>query len=155
MKILKIFKPLLLIFFLLTNCGYQLVNKEFSTKIISYEISGNNKVNRRLGNNFDRFKEIQDFKKEIIIKGNSSISKQVTSKDTQGNELSYSMMIGLELEIIDKNNSSNEIVTFNKNTFYNNLNSKFELRQYERTLKKNLTNEIFLEINRYLNSLVE
>lgn len=151
MKILKIFKPLLLIFFLLTNCGYQLVNKEFSTKIISYEISGNNKVNRRLGNNFDRFKEIQDFKKEIIIKGNSSISKQVTSKDTQGNELSYSMMIGLELEIIDKNNSSNEIVTFNKNTFYNNLNSKFELKRYEQLKLDELIDQLIVDINNYLN----
>lgn len=151
MKILKIFKPLLLIFFLLTNCGYQLVNKEFSTKIISYEISGNNKVNRKLGNNFDRFKEIQDFKKEIIIKGNSSISKQVTSKDTQGNELSYSMMIGLELEIIDKNNSSNEIVTFNKNTFYNNLNSKFELKRYEQLKLDELIDQLIVDINNYLN----
>ena len=68
MKIFKIFKPLLFIFLLLTNCGYQLVNKEFSTKIISYEINGNSKVNRKLGKNFDRYKEIQDFKKEIIIK---------------------------------------------------------------------------------------
>lgn len=151
MKILKIFKPLLLIFFLLTNCGYQLVNKEFSTKIISYEISGNNKVNRKLENNFDRFKEIQDFKKEIIIKGNSSISKQVTSKDTQGNELGYSMMIDLELEIIDKNSSSNEIVTFNKNTFYNNLNSKFELKRYEQLKLDELIDQLIVDINNYLN----
>lgn len=151
MKILKIFKPLLLIFFLLTNCGYQLVNKEFSTKIISYEISGNNKVNRKLENNFDRFKEIQDFKKEIIIKGNSSISKQVTSKDTQGNELGYSMMIDLELEIIDKNSSSNEIVTFNKNTFYNNLDSKFELKRYEQLKLDELIDQLIDDINNYLN----
>ena len=151
MKILKIFKPLLLIFFLLTNCGYQLVNKEFSTKIISYEISGNNKVNRKLGNNFDRFKETQDFKKEIIIKGNSSISKQVTSKDTQGNELSYSMMVDLELEIIDKNSSSNEIVTFNKNTFYNNLDSKFELKRYEQLKLDELIDQLIDDINNYLN----
>ena len=151
MKILKIFKPLLLIFLLLTNCGYQLVNKEFSTKIISYEISGNNKVNRKLENNFDRFKEIQDFKKEIIIKGNSNISKQVTSKDTQGNELGYSMMIDLELEIIDKNSSSNEIVTFNKNTFYNNLDSKFELKRYEQLKLDELIDQLIDDINNYLN----
>jgi len=148
---MKIFKPLMLIFLLLTNCGYQLVNKEFSTKIISYEISGNNKVNRKLENNFDRFKEIQDFKKEIIIKGNSNISKQVTSKDTQGNELGYSMIIDLELEIIDKNNSSNEIVTFNKNTFYNNLNSKFELKRYEQLKLDELIDQLIVDINNYLN----
>ena len=148
---MKIFKPLLLIFLLLTNCGYQLVNKEFSTKIISYEISGNNKVNRKLENNFDRFKEIQDFKKEIIIKGNSNISKQVTSKDTQGNELGYSMMIDLELEIIDKNSSSNEIVTFNKNTFYNNLDSKFELKRYEQLKLDELIDQLIDDINNYLN----
>jgi len=148
---MKIFKPLLLIFLLLTNCGYQLVNKEFSTKIISYEISGNNRVNRKLENNFDRFKEIKDFKKEIIIKGNSNILKQVTSKDTQGNELGYSMMIDLELEIIDKNNSSNEIVTFNKNTFYNNLNSKFELKRYEQLKLDELIDQLIVDINNYLN----
>ena len=148
---MKIFKPLLLIFLLLTNCGYQLVNKEFSTKIISYEISGNNRVNRKLENNFDRFKEIKDFKKEIIIKGNSNISKQVTSKDTQGNELGYSMIIDLELEIRDKNNFSNEIVTFNKSTFYNNLNSKFELKRYEQLKLDELIDQLIVDINNYLN----
>jgi len=148
---MKIFKPLLLIFLLLTNCGYQLVNKEFSTKIISYEISGNNKVNRKLENNFDRYKEIQDFKKEIIIKGNSNISKQVTSKDTQGNELGYSMIIDLELEIRDKNNFSNEIVIFNKSTFYNNLNSKFELKRYEQLKLDELIDQLIVDINNYLN----
>jgi outer membrane lipopolysaccharide assembly protein LptE/RlpB len=148
---MKIFKPLLLIFLLLTNCGYQLVNKEFSTKIISYEISGNSKVNRKLGNNFDRFKKTQNFRKEIILKGNSNISKQVTSKDAQGNELGYSMIIDLELEIRDKNNFSNEIVTFNKSTFYNNLNSKFELKRYEQLKLDELIDQLIVDINNYLN----
>ena len=148
---MKIFKPLLLIFLLLTSCGYQLVNKEFSTKIISYEISGNSKVNRKLGNNFDRFKETQNFRKEIILKGNSNISKQVTSKDAQGNELGYSMIIDLELEIRDKNNFSNEIVTFNKSTFYNNLNSKFELKRYEQLKLDELIDQLIVDINNYLN----
>ena len=151
MKIFKIFKPLLFIFLLLTNCGYQLVNKEFSTKIISYEINGNSKVNRKLGKNFDRYKEIQDFKKEIIIKGNSKILKQVTSKDSQGNELGYSMKIDLELEITDKNNFSNEIITFNKNTFYNNLNSKFELKKYEQLKIDELIDQLIVDVNNYLN----
>jgi len=151
MKIFKIFKPLLFIFLLLTNCGYQLVNKEFSTKIISYEINGNSKVNRELGKNFDRYKEIQDFKKEIIIKGNSEILKQVTSKDSQGNELGYSMKIDLELEITDKNNFSNEIITFNKNTFYNNLNSKFELKKYEQLKIDELIDQLIVDVNNYLN----
>jgi len=151
MKIFKIFKPLLFIFLLLTNCGYQLVNKEFSTKIISYEINGNSKVNRKLGKNFDRYKEIQDFKKEIIIKGNSKILKQVTSKDPQGNELGYSMKIDLELEITDKNNFSNEIITFNKNTFYNNLNSKFELKKYEQLKIDELIDQLIVDVNNYLN----
>ena len=151
MKIFKIFKPLLFIFLLLTNCGYQLVNKEFSTKIISYEINGNSKVNKKLGKNFDRYKEIQDFKKEIMIKGNSKILKQVTSKDPQGNELGYSMKIDLELEITDKNNFSNEIITFNKNTFYNNLNSKFELKKYEQLKVDELIDQLIVDINNYLN----
>ena len=151
MKIFKIFKPLMFIFLLLTNCGYQLVNKEFSTKIISYEINGNSKVNRKLGKNFDRYKEIQDFKKEIIIKGNSEILKQVTSKDSQGNELGYSMKIDLELEITDKNNFSNEIITFNKNTFYNNLNSKFELKKYEQLKIDELIDQLIVDVNNYLN----
>ena len=151
MKIFKILKPLLFVFLLLTNCGYQLVNKELSTKIVSYEINGNSKVNRKLGNNFDRFKEIENFKKEITIKGNSDISKQVTSKDAQGNELGYSMNIELELEITDKNNLSNEIITFNKNTFYNNLNSKFELKKYEQLKIDELIDQLILDVNNYLN----
>ena len=61
------------------------------------------------------------------------------------------MKIDLELEITDKNNFSNEIITFNKNTFYNNLNSKFELKKYEQLKIDELIDQLIVDVNNYLN----
>ena len=43
----------------------------------------------------------------------------------------------------------NEII-FLKDTNYNNLNSKFELSQYEKILKEDLVNQINSELNNHL-----
>jgi len=96
-------------------------------------------------------KLIESLERILIVIKKFKILKQVTSKDSQGNELGYSMKIDLELEITDKNNFSNEIITFNKNTFYNNLNSKFELKKYEQLKIDELIDQLIVDVNNYLN----
>ena len=44
-------------------------------------------------------------------------------------------------------------ISFKKNTNYDNLSSKFELKQYENILLKDLVEEITIDINNHISSL--
>ena len=80
---------------------------------------------------------------------NSIVTKKVTSKNSAGENASFSMKIKVELNIFE-NNQNIKSSNFEKNTNYNNLNSKFELKQYENVLVNNLTDEILVEMNSFL-----
>ena len=62
------------------------------------------------------------------------------------------MKINVKLDIIE-NNQNIKSNTFEKNINYNNLDSKFELKQYENVLINNLVEEILLEINSFLGTI--
>ena len=62
------------------------------------------------------------------------------------------MKINVKLDIIE-NNQIIKSNTFEKNTNYNNLDSKFELKQYENVLINNLVDEILVEINSFLGTI--
>ena len=62
------------------------------------------------------------------------------------------MKINVKLNIIE-NNENIKSSTFEKNTNYNNLDSKFELKQYENVLINSLVDEILLEINSFLSTI--
>ena len=62
------------------------------------------------------------------------------------------MKINVKLDIIE-NNQSIKSSTFEKKINYNNLDSKFELKQYENVLVNNLVDEIIVEINSSLETI--
>ena len=62
------------------------------------------------------------------------------------------MKIKVEMDIIE-NNQNIKSNTFEKSTNYNNLDSKFELKQYEDVLIINLVDEIIVEINSFLGTI--
>ena len=72
--------------------------------------------------------------------------KSITSKDSSENVLTYKLEVIIELEISEDNNLISEI-TFNEKTDYNKTTRKFELKQYEDILIKDLTNKIVEQIN--------
>ena len=153
MKISKLVVILNIILILLSGCGYKVLNQIGTTKITSYELLGDEKINKKLRNNFDRLADIEDYKKEIKVKASTELIKKVTSKDSAGKELSYSLKIIVKLKILKKNDNlyGNQII-FEKDTNYNNLNSKFELKQYESIQLNDLLNQLILDINSFINN---
>jgi len=155
MKMLRLIISALLLLFT-ASCGYEVVknSSQLNYSINQLDIKGDNQINSILNKKLINRKNLGNISKSLKLSLITGSKTNTTSQDSMGNASSYQLTV--DINILVKTNDGREFEKlFTKNTNYNNLNSKFELRQYERTLKKNLTNDIFLEINRYLSSLVE
>ena len=149
---MKIYKLILLVLLIMPSaCGYKVLNNldNYKFKIIKYELTGDKKINNILGRNFKRFQENDNSTLDISIKGNSTSKRNVISRDTAGEPLAYETEINVILEIYkDGKLLSNK--NFSENISYDNLNSKFELKQYENILIKDLVDQIIFKINSHL-----
>ncbi len=148
-------KKIILITFLLfqVGCGYKIANNSsyYKFQILSYELTGEKKINNILEKNFKRFKDNENASFIYKLNSDSKMVRSITSKDTSENVLTYELKIAIELEIFENNNLINKI-SFSEKTDYNNTTSKFELKQYENILVQDLTNQLIVQINNYLSS---
>ena len=152
MKIIKIF--LISGFIIISSCGYKIMNNisDSKFKIINTEYKGDTKINRQLDSNFKRFYNNKNATKTFKIKVYSQAIKKVTSKDVEGKDSGYSLEVIVFVEVYE-NNEQLDNFEINKKVNYNNLNSQFELKQYEKNLTNDLVNLIITDINNYLLSI--
>ena len=149
-------KKIILITLLLLQlgCGYKVANNSsyYKFQVLNYELTGEKKINNILDKNFKRFKDNKNSSLIYELFSNSKILRTITSKDSSENVLTYKMEVTIELKIFKDKNLIDEI-SFNEKTDYNNMTSKFELKQYENILLQDLTNEIIVQINNHLSSI--
>ena len=74
------------------------------------------------------------------------------SKDTEGKETGFSIEINVDLDVYE-NSILLDSVNFQRSISYNNLNSQFELKQYENVLIKDLSDQIILDINSFIGAI--
>ena len=143
----------LIIFLFLISCGYTPINKliDKNYSISEYEINGNNQVNTIIKKDFIKFKDT-NFEKQFQIKLSSQMIKATNSKNEAGTDSNLSIKIIVDLEILE-NNSSIKNLNFVELINYNSLDNKFELKQYEKILIKNLTNKILEKIHLNLSTI--
>ena len=141
-------KFLIIITFLFVYaCGYQPINitndLKFAFKKI--DVLGDKLSEQNFNKNFSRYKENSNVERFLNIKINSNIEKVITSKNKSGDATNYSIKIIADVEVIE---NDKEILskTYTENTNYNNKSSKFELKQYENILIKDMIKEISFEI---------
>jgi hypothetical protein len=149
MKITKII--LVFLIFFQQGCGYKSINnfENYKFHIIDYDLTGDTKINNILERNLKRFQNNHNELKKYNLKINSETLRSIVSKDSEGNTISFKVKINVKVSIFENNIFLNEII-FLKDTNYNNLNSKFELSQYEKILKEDLVNQINSELNNHL-----
>ena len=153
MKINKILT--ILTFFLIFSCGFEPIyskkklNNSYNFTISNIVFSGDHKVNQTLKNNLKNYTNIETkpIKYNLII--NSSSVKIVTSKNIKGNPEIFSLEITINVDIYKVDNLINQ-TTFKESFEYKNKSSKFELKQYEKNIKKNLTSKLSRDIIEYL-----
>lgn len=144
---------LILLFFILANCGFEPIysSKKSNFNIGEIKITNKNKFNSIIKNNLKNISNNESQNKfDLII--NSEKKKIISSKDAKGNPQLLTMIISVEVQIIKDNVIKNK-KNFSQNFSYSNNSNKFSLAQYEKDIEKNLINKIIENINTYLLSL--
>ena len=146
-------KIFILLLFMISSCGYQplyKINNNDDYKIREIEFGGDIKLSKK-------FYSSLPFK---IIKNDNSLDKLVlnskkniveTSKNSKGQVVSNRTSITLQVSFFDIKNDLIKEKTLTKNFLYNILDNKFELREYQNSIEKNLINQIIEDIKIYLN----
>ena len=139
-----------IIFLLLASCGFQSIyiseKSDFNFKKSS--AVGDIKISNNIINNLNSLKNASG-EYELIIESN--FKKDVSSKNKKGDPEVFDMSLDVNLTL----KKDDEILRnrFVETLSYNNLKSKFELKQYENNLKSNLIEKITREILIYLGSI--
>jgi len=144
-------KILILFLFFLSSCGYQSL---YSTKnkndyiFKQIETSGERSVNEKLISALQIKIDYNNYNFEKLILENSKNIVE-TSKNSKGQPDSYKMIISVKMQIKDKgvSNEKNLIEEF----AYGNLENKFDLKEYEKNIEKNLLNKIVEQLVIHLN----
>ena len=152
MKLINIF--IIIACLALSSCGYKALNNSsnYNFKINDIKITGDKKINNHLNRNFQRFVNNNNASRIFDLKIESKFNKKITSKDTEGKETGFSIEINVDLDVYE-NSILLDSVNFQRSISYNNLNSQFELKQYENVLIKDLSDQIILDINSFIGAI--
>ena len=141
----------LILFLMLTNCGYRALysNKNLNLDIIKIEKVKKNKLNFTIEKRLNNFSNKQALNK-ISLEIDTEKQIKVVSKDAQGDPSRYQMIVKLELVIIDdqKNKKINKNIV--QQFSYNNNSNRSKLNQYEKEIEEILINKIIDETIKHI-----
>ena len=139
-----------IIFLLLASCGFQsiYISEKSNFNFKKSSAVGDIKISNNIINNLNSLKNTSG-EYELIIESN--FKKDVSSKNKKGDPEVFDMSLDVNLTL----KKDDEILRnrFVETLSYNNLKSKFELKQYENNLKSNLIEKITRDILIYLGSI--
>ncbi len=145
-------KFFLILIFFLSSCGYQAVyiNKNIESLYFQkINLQGDKFINRRIINTLP-IKEDDKTQNKLFISSSHQIEQ--SSKNSKGEVVLFRTIISVNLEMRNKNNDIIQSRNFVKEFTYNNKKNKFELVEYQNSIKNDLTNKIISEIMIFLNS---
>ena len=139
----KIFTFILLIF--LSSCGYEAIYSVKNTKNYDFSISklsfiGDREINLKVKQKLNNYtQEIKDI--NFTLKITSTSEKIILAKDGAGDSTNFKIKTIVNIDVFNKEKlKSNFIITESFN--YDNNSNKFELKNYEKEIKRNLADII-------------
>jgi len=143
-------KKFLIIFFLISACGYQpLYNTDpFKVEFNKINLSGNIKINRKVTSLLGIKETNNAIGNQISIYSSKSINE--TSKDAKGQPLTYRTNINITIEIKEQNKET-KTKSFNESFSYNNIENKYDLSSYQKDVEDNLIEKIAEDIIIFIN----
>ena len=123
---------------LLASCEYKPIYSSLNKsnyKIIVTELSGDKKINKFLVENLRRNSQ-KNSEKIINIKINTEYTKTILAKDTAGNITDYQAN-ALTTFLIERNQTS-EKIDISENFKFQKMSDKYEEKNYEQNIKRNL-----------------
>ena len=144
-----------LIFLFLMSCGYSPIyqtNQKLNFKLDLINFSGDKKVGREIVKNIE---ELRKNKSENILNISFETLKteSIVTKDKKGNASSYKLSLKVDLNLVNKNTDKKFSKSFLKETTYNSMDNKFELKQYKTNLEKNMVSQILQDINIFFDTI--
>ena len=145
-------KILLILFFIVTACGYEPLyktkNEIDKINISDIEISGDITLGRKILSKLP-VKIIKDKSlNKLILDSNKNIIE--TSKNSQGQIASYRTTVIVKLSLLNNKDNLIKERTISKDFLYNTIENKFKLKEYQIEVENNLINKIIEDINIYL-----
>ena len=142
---IKKYLILFFITFLLSACGYSslykdLDNKKLNLKIV--EINGDKELNNFILSNLNKYLDKEGEQIEIII--NTNYSKSVVSRDSKGSISNYQLIASSVFNV--QINDQSKIISMSESFIMKNISDSYEKKNYEKTIKQNLSNSIANEL---------
>ena len=145
-------KLFLIIIFFITSCGYQPIysnNSLEDTEFYKINTQGENKINKLILNSLSLKENISNEKlPELFL--SSLYGVEEISKNSKGQVETYRSSILVNIKII-KNKNTIKSKTFSDEFTYNKKNNKFELNEYQKSIRKQLTDGIIEDLFLFLN----
>ena len=144
----------ILLFIIISGCGYQAIygTKDINLRVKEIKLTGDNNLNRKINNYFNYYKNNKNYSKIIDVHIDSSLKKEISSKDRKGNAKTFELSVSIKLNILENENIIKAKI-FNKSSNYKSLDNKFDLNQYEENLINNLVYDIWQDIEITMHSL--
>ena len=144
----------ILLFIIISGCGYQAIygTKDINLRVKEIKLTGNNNLNKKINNYFNYYKNNKNYSKIIDVHIDSSLKKEISSKDRKGNVKTFKLSVSIKLDILE-NEKIIKTKVFNKTSNYKSLDNKFDLNQYEKNLINNLVYGIWQDIEITMHSL--
>ena len=148
---LKKIVPLTLLIIFLYGCGFQPIysnmdDSEINIKIINIEgdRETNNIIKLRL-NKYQKDNAIRNFEVEI----KTEFNKKSILKDAAGNTTNYRLSSSVNFTV--KLNEEDKVITLSEKFDIKKSDTKFEEKNYEKTIKKNMADLI---VRRFVNQIL-
>ena len=144
---------LILIFFILSNCGFKPIysSKKTNFNIEKVKIIKKSKINSKIKSNLLNISNNESNDKYNLVI-NSNKQKRISSKDKKGNAQILTMAISANIKFY-KENSLISNINFSEEFRYANNSNKFDLSQYEKDIENNLVDKIISNIISHIFSL--
>lgn len=152
---MKIFKQIFyLLFIFVTSCGYQSIKTYYKGdfQISELNITGNKNINRFIDRNLKNSNENNNSSNLLKVEIKTDLNKSIITKNSKGEATRYDMKININLKTFKNEKLVLEKI-YSKNNSYNTLESKYELKQYEKILINDSVKEIIQRIKQDLNSI--
>jgi hypothetical protein len=139
-----------LILLLINSCGYNSIIRNSNTdfSIISIEVQDQNRPSYRIRNTLSNYIGLSNKSKNFIIGIKSNIDNKVTSKDAKGDPKTLELIITVSLSVSENQKKYDK--KFTKSFAYTSRANKFDLKNYENSIKDNLIDKISVEITNYI-----
>ena len=149
---IKNFKYICILIFL-CSCGYTpiyQVNQKLNFSLGTINFSGDKKIGREIKKNLEKFKSDEN---ENVFNANFIVFKkqEIVTKDKKGDPSSFKLTIEIELDLVEEKNLKTFKKKFMKETTFDSMNNKFELKQYVSNIEKNMIFKILQDINMFFN----